>query len=156
MTPICTVLMRCKMHSSLTSHYILLSTTLQPMQAAVVPLIEDRAVLYRETMSGTYSRLSYGIGQLLADQPFHAINAICMFICFYFLVDFRRSGEEVGYFILMLYLSNAVINSIGQLFSLVLPNEESATGLGGLSVILSGMYLVGCADLSAVFISIVS
>lgn len=108
-----------------------------PMQTAVVPLIEDRAVLYRETVSGTYSRLSYGIGQLLADQPFHWMNSLLMFVVFYFLVDFQRTGEDLGYFILMLYLSNAVINSIGQLFALVCPNEESANGLGGLSVILS-------------------
>lgn len=45
-----------------------------PMQSAVIPLIEDRSVLYRETVSGTYSRLSYGLGQLIADLPFHAVN----------------------------------------------------------------------------------
>lgn len=108
-----------------------------PMQAAVVPLVEDRAVLYRETVSGTYSRLSYGLGQLVADQPFHMLNAVLMFAFFYFLVDFRVTGEEMGYFLLMIYLANWVIQSLGQLFALVTPNEESANGLGGLSVILS-------------------
>ena len=43
----------------------------------------------------------------------------------------------MGYFILMLYLSNWVIQSLGQLFALATPNEESANGLGGLSVMLS-------------------
>jgi ATP-binding cassette subfamily G (WHITE) protein 2 (SNQ2) len=108
-----------------------------PMQAAVVPLVEDRAVLYRETVSGTYSRISYGLGQVVADQPFHMLNTLLMFVCFYFLVDFRLTGEEVGYFILMLYLANWAIQSLGQLFALATPNEESANGLGGLSVILS-------------------
>jgi ABC-type multidrug transport system permease subunit len=108
-----------------------------PMQAAVVPLVEDRSVLYRETVSGAYSRLSYGIGQLLADQPFHLLNTFLMWMFFYFLVDFRRTGEEMGYFLLMLYLANWVIQSLGQLFALASPNEESANGLGGLSVILS-------------------
>ena len=73
-----------------------------PMQATVVPLVEDRAVLYRETVSGCYSRSSYGIGQLLADQPFHAANCLLMFVCFYFLVGFKLTGGEIGYFILML------------------------------------------------------
>lgn len=41
------------------------------------------------------------------------------------------------YFLLMLYLANWVIQSIGQLFALATPNEESANGLGGLSIILS-------------------
>lgn len=108
-----------------------------PMQATVVPLVEDRAVLYRETVSGCYGRISYGIGQLLSDQPFHAINTLFMFICFYFLVEFKLSGEAIGYFILMLYLSNWVIQSLGQLYALATPNEESANGLGGLSVMLS-------------------
>jgi ABC-type multidrug transport system ATPase subunit len=108
-----------------------------PMQAAVVPLVEDRSVLYRETISGTYSRLSYGIGQLLADQPFHILNTFLMWVFFYIIVDFRRTGEEMAYFLLMLYLANWVIQSLGQLFALVSPNEESANGLGGLTVILS-------------------
>ena len=73
-----------------------------PMQASVVPLIEDRAVLYREATSGMYSRLSYGLGQLAADIPFHALNSLVMFVMFYFPVEFRREGELIGYFILML------------------------------------------------------
>jgi ABC-type multidrug transport system permease subunit len=136
-----------------------------PMQAAVVPLVEDRAVssfilagdcnisfhiteltsililiiqvLYRETVSGCYSKLSYGVGQLLADQPFHAINTVLMFVCFYFIVGFKLESDEMGYFVLMLYLSNWVIQSLGQLYALATPNEEIANGLGGLSVMLS-------------------
>jgi ABC-type multidrug transport system permease subunit len=60
-----------------------------------------------------------------------------MFVCFYFLVDFKREGAEMGYFILMLFLANWSIMSLGQLFALASPNEESASGLAGLSVILS-------------------
>lgn len=54
-----------------------------PMQAAVIPLIEDRAVLYREAVSGTYSRFTYGLGQLLADIPFHALNTVIMVSGYY-------------------------------------------------------------------------
>lgn len=108
-----------------------------PMQATVVPLIEDRAVLYREATSGMYSRVSYGLGQLAADIPFHLINGLVMFVTFYFLVGFRREGDLIGYFILMLFLANWVIMSLGQLFAFATPNEESANGLAGLSVILS-------------------
>lgn len=99
-----------------------------------MPLIEDRAVLYRETTSGLYSRLSYGLGQLVADVPFHILNTLVMFVCFYFIVDFRRDGDAIGYFILMLFLTNWVVMSLGQLFALATPNEESANGLAGLSV----------------------
>ena len=81
--------------------------------------------------------LEDGVGQLLADQPFHAINTVLMFVCFYFIVGFKLESDEMGYFLLMLYLSNWVIQSLGQLYALATPNEESANGLGGLSVMLS-------------------
>ncbi len=94
-------------------------------------------MLYRETVSGCYSRISYGIGQFLADQPFHAVNTVLMFVCFYFLVGFKIERDEIYYFLLLLYMSNIVIQSMGQLYALATPNEESANGLGGLSVMLS-------------------
>jgi hypothetical protein len=107
------------------------------MQATVVPLIEDRAVLYRESVSGLYSRIAYGLGQLAADIPFHMINTLVMFVCFYFIVGFRREADLMGYFILILFMANWVVMSLGQLYALATPNEESANGLAGLSVILS-------------------
>lgn len=123
--------------SSIGAIFFLVFILVIPMQAAVVPLIEDRAVLYREAVSGTYSRFSYGIGQLLADIPFHILNTILMWACFYFLVDFQTGRGTIGYFILQLFLANWVITSLGQLFAYVLPNEESANGLAGLSIMLS-------------------
>lgn len=123
--------------SSIGAIFFLVFVLVIPMQAAVVPLIEDRAVLYRETVSGTYSRLSYGLGQLFADIPFHILNTVLMWACFYFLVGFKTEGGGMGYFLLQLFLANWVITSLGQLFALMTPNEESANGLAGLSVILS-------------------
>ena len=93
--------------------------------------------MYRETASGYYSKISSGVGQLLADQPFHAMNTVLTFVCFYFIVGFKLESDEMGYFVLMLYLSNWVIQSLGQLYVLATPNEESANRLGDLSVILS-------------------
>ena len=107
------------------------------MQASVVPLIEDRAVLFRENMSGMYSRFSYGVGLLLSDIPYHILNTFLMWVFFYFLVGFKRDGSSMGYFLLMLFLANFVIMSISQLFAFVAPNEESSNGLSGLSVLLS-------------------
>ena len=67
------------------STFFLVFVLVVPMQAAVVPLIADRAVLYREATSGLYSRWSYAIASLLADLPFHALNCLLMFVGFYFL-----------------------------------------------------------------------
>ena len=63
---------------SIASLFFMTFVLVIPMQSAVIPLIEDRSVLYREAVSGTYSRLAYGLGQLLADIPFHAINTLIM------------------------------------------------------------------------------
>jgi len=112
-----------------------------PMQSSVVHLIEDRAVMYREVTSGLYTRYAYGLGQLLSDIPFHAFNTAIMFVMFYFIVDFQREPELIGYFIVMTFASNWAIMSLGQLYALALPNEESANGLAGLSVILSVIFM---------------
>lgn len=53
------------------------------------------------------------------------------------MVGFRAEAEYVGYFIIMLFLANWCVMSLGQLYALVTPNEETANGLAGLSVILS-------------------
>jgi ATP-binding cassette, subfamily G (WHITE), member 2, SNQ2 len=67
------------------STFFLVFVLVVPMQAAVVPLIADRAVLYREATSGLYSRWSYAVASLLADIPFHVLNCLLMFVGFYFL-----------------------------------------------------------------------
>lgn len=123
--------------ASIGAIFFLVFVLVIPMQAAVIPLVEDRAVLYRETVSGTYSRLSYGLGQMAADIPFHLLNALLMFVCFYFIAEFRDGWEYVGYFVLMLFMANWSVMAMGQLYALVTPNEESANGLAGLSVMLS-------------------
>lgn len=108
-----------------------------PMQASVVPLIEDRAVLYRETVSGLYSHIGYAMALLLVDLPAHCLNALLYFLLFYFSVGFDLSAERMGYFFLMIFLANWLLSSIGQMFAFLSPNAETANGLSGLSVILS-------------------
>lgn len=84
-----------------------------PMQAAVVPLVDDRAVLYREAMSGLYSRFSYSVASLLADIPFHILNCLLMFMGFYFIAGFQLGGDRPAYFMLMMFLCNWAFTSIG-------------------------------------------
>lgn len=79
--------------------------------ASIMPLSsqEDRPVLYREVMSGLYSRFSYGLGQILSDIAFHAGNAFLMFVMFYFPAGFRRDADRMGYFLLLIFLANWVL-----------------------------------------------
>jgi len=127
--------------SSIGAIFFLVFILVIPMQSSVVHLIEDRAVMYREVTSGFYRRLAYGLGQLLSDLPFHALNAAFMFVMFYFIVGFQKGKEHIGYFVLLTFAANWVIMSLGQFYALALPNEESANGLAGLSVILSVIFM---------------
>lgn len=95
--------------------FFLVFVLVVPMQAAVVPLIEDRAVLYREATSGLYSRWSYAISSLLADIPFHVLNGLVMFVGFYFLVGFQLGDDRPGYFIIMIIAVNWALTSIGKI-----------------------------------------
>jgi ABC-type multidrug transport system permease subunit len=123
--------------NSIASIFFLAFILSTPMTSAAVPMVADRAVLHRETHAGAYTHTAYGVGQLIADFPFHILNTFGMFIAFYFLVGFELNGGTVGYFLLMLFLANWVLLSLGQLFAFISPNEEAATGIAGLTVILS-------------------
>lgn len=135
---------------SIGSTFFLVFVLVVPMQAAVVPLIADRAVLYREATSGLYSRLSYAIASLLADIPFHALNCVLMWAGFYFLIGFQTTDDRMGYFIVMIFFCNWAFTSIGEVYAITTPNEEAANGLAGLTTILSVLFmgfLIKAADM---------
>ncbi|CAM9501336.1 unnamed protein product [Chrysoparadoxa australica] len=108
-----------------------------PMQAAVVPLMEDRAVFYRETASGTYSKLAYSLASLVAELPLHFATALLFSVIFYFSVGLRSGAEYFAYFLLVSCFTYWLLPSIGQLFAYACPNTETANGLAGLTIILS-------------------
>jgi len=107
------------------------------MQAAVVPVVEDRAVFYRETNAGYYHKLNYGLAMVIADLPFHIANAVLFSSIFYFTVGLRSGGEYIIYFYVMYFVLTWIIPSLGQLFAFWTPNAETAAGFAGLSIILS-------------------
>ena len=72
-----------------------------PLLSAMVPLITERAVFYRETLSGTYGRFSYGAAVQLAELPFNLGFSLVAFVVFYFLIGLSMEGGRIIYFILM-------------------------------------------------------
>lgn len=65
-----------------------------PLLSAMVPLITERSVFYRETLSGTYSRIAYGAAVQLAEIPFNLFFALVSFVIFYFMVGLSMEGER--------------------------------------------------------------
>lgn len=114
--------------------YVNISTV--PLLSAMVPLITERSVFYRETLSGTYSRYSYGAAVQLAEIPFNLGFALVSFIIFYFMVGLSMEAERIIYFILMALASYWVLPAFGQLLAFISPNIGAAVGVGSLLLTL--------------------
>lgn len=107
-----------------------------PLLSAMVPLITERAVFYRETLSGTYSRFAYGTAVQLAELPFNLFFGIIAWLCFYFLVGLSMDGGRMIYFILMTLATYWVLPAFGQLLAFISPNIGAAVGFGSLLLTL--------------------
>ncbi|KAL7497070.1 hypothetical protein ACHAWT_008446 [Skeletonema menzelii] len=107
-----------------------------PLLAAMVPLITERSVFYRESLSGTYSKYVYGTAVQLAEIPFNLGFALISFIIFYFMVGLSLEAERIVYFILMALASYWVLRAFGQLLAFTSPNIGAAVGVGSLLLTL--------------------
>ncbi|KAL7550698.1 hypothetical protein ACHAWF_013918 [Thalassiosira exigua] len=107
-----------------------------PLLSAMVPLITERAVFYREILSGTYTRFAYGAAVQLAEIPFNMGMSLVSFVIFYFMVGLSVDGERIVYFILMALASYWVLPAFGQLLAFVSPNIGAAVGVGSLLLTL--------------------
>mmetsp|Transcript_11632 Transcript_11632/g.18665 ORF Transcript_11632/g.18665 Transcript_11632/m.18665 type:complete len:233 (-) Transcript_11632:232-930(-) len=107
-----------------------------PLLSAIVPLISERAIMYREVLSGTYSNSVYGLAVQLAELPFNLGAALWSWVIFYWMVGLSPEGDRVIYFILMALGAYWLMPAVGQLVALLSPNIGAAVGLGGLSMTL--------------------
>ena len=107
-----------------------------PLLSAVVPLVTERAIFYRETFSGTYGKAAYGWAVQLAEVPFNLSFAIVAWLIFYFTVGLSLEGDRVIYFILMALAAYWWLPAAGQLLAFLSPNIGSAVGLGSLLLTL--------------------
>lgn len=114
--------------------FVIIATV--PILAAMVPLITERSVFYRETLSGTYSRYVYGIAVQLAEIPFNLAFSLLSFVIFYFMVGMSLEAERIVYFILMTLACYWVLPAIGQLLAFASPNIGAAVGMGSLLLTL--------------------
>ena len=87
--------------STVSAIFFFVNIATVPLLSAMVPLVTERAVFYRETLSGTYSRFAYGIAVQIAELPFNLFFGLVSFLCFYFLIGLSMEGGRMIYFILM-------------------------------------------------------
>ena len=123
--------------SAIAAIFYAVFTLVIAMQSCVIPVVQERAVFYREAKEGYYHRSSYGLALVFSDLPFNLANGLIFALPFYFIVGLRSGPEYIGYFLLMYVAATWLIPSLGQLFAFISPNTEIANGLAGLSVVLS-------------------
>ena len=112
--------------STVSAIFFFVNIATVPLLSAMVPLVTERAVFYRETLSGTYSRFAYGIAVQIAELPFNLFFGLVSFLCFYFLIGLSMEGGRMIYFILMTlatyWVSVMVYNHTLEVFMLTFAN----------------------------------
>jgi ABC-type multidrug transport system permease subunit len=93
------------------------------MSISVLPAyIEERSIFIRERANGGYSVAAYVIAHIIVEVPFLTLMAFAGSIPVYFLVNLNLdSAGHFFYFVLILFLSLIVAESIMVLISAAIP-----------------------------------
>ena len=103
--------------------------------------IEDMKVYIRERLNGYYSPVVFTLANTLASLPFIFVIAVVSTVCVYFIAGLNSSGGAVIYFILALFASLTVVESLMMAIAPIVPNflMGIAAGAG-----ILGIYMVVC------------
>jgi ATP-binding cassette subfamily G (WHITE) protein 2 (SNQ2) len=121
--------------------FFFVQTSVIAMNGAVVPIVHGRAVLFRETRSGTYTKLARGVANFWAMLPFHAVCIVPASIILFYMCGFERWGGSLGLYVCLIFLGGWTILAIGELYAYSTPVEEAATGVAGLTLLLSVCFM---------------
>ena len=112
------------------------------MAIAGFPAFVDEMKIYiRERLNGYYSPVVFTLANTLASLPFIWVIACISTVCVYFIAGLRSDGGDIIYFILDLFASLTVVESLMMAIAPIVPNflMGIAAGAG-----LLGMYMVVC------------
>lgn len=109
--------------------------------AAFPAFVEDMKIFLRERLNGYYGVSQFTVSNTLASLPFIFLIAVAASVCVYWIAGLLNTGGAVIYFILNLFLSLVVVESIMMAIAPVVPNflMGIAAGAG-----LLGMYMIVC------------
>lgn len=74
--------------------------------------MEDMKVYIRERLNGYYLPVTFTIANTLASLPFIFLISVVSTVCVYFIAGLSSSGGDVIYFILALFASLTVVESL--------------------------------------------
>lgn len=118
--------------------------------AVLVAFLEEKQIFLKERANGTYSVAAYNIAHLIVDTPFMFLQAlVCGTIC-YWLIGLNDAIDRYVFFILDLFLSFMVAESLMLFVSSIVPVAIVGIALGamvygGFMVVqVCGRFMAGC------------
>ncbi|KAK7350898.1 hypothetical protein VNO77_09937 [Canavalia gladiata] len=120
--------------------FLLSSTT-----EALPIFLQERAILMKETSSGSYRVSSYAIANGLVYLPFLLILAILFTMPLYWLTGLNRNFTAFLYFLILIWLILYTANSVVVCFSALVPNfivgNSVIAGVIGSFFLFSGYFI---------------
>lgn len=112
--------------------------------AAFPAFTEDMKVFIRERLNGYYGVSQFTVSNTLASLPFIFLIAVISSVCVYFIASLRMDGESVVYFILDLFISLVVVESLMMAIAPLVPHYlmgiAAGAGIMGLFMIVCGFF----------------
>lgn len=106
--------------------------------------IEDMKVFIRERLNGYYGVMAFVVSNTLASLPFIFLISLVSSVCVYFLAGLDSSGDRFPYFILDLFVSLVVVESIMMAIAPLVPHYlmgiAAGAGLLGIFMLVCGFF----------------
>lgn len=101
----------------------------------MIPVIAtERAAFYRERSSHMYSVVPYVISNTITEVPYNLASTLIFMGPFYFIAGFYKDAAAFWLFWFVFTINQAIMTFIGQMFAILMPNEQTATILAGASI----------------------
>jgi ABC-type multidrug transport system permease subunit len=101
-------------------------------------------IFIRERLNGYYGVSQFTVSNTLASLPFILLIAVVSTVCVYFIAGLRGGGEHVVYFILDLFASLVVVESLMMAIAPLVPHYlmgiAAGAGIMGLYMIVCGFF----------------
>lgn len=131
-------------------HFHLVKFLIIIINKLIFLVIEDRLLFVRERSNGVYRVGPFALATTIIQIPFVAIITILFTCISYYMVNFHNGSEHFFYFLLMLFISLYVADSIVVCVSAIVPwyliGIAITAGMYGLWMLLSG-FLIKKADI---------
>ncbi|DAZ97790.1 TPA: hypothetical protein N0F65_009536 [Lagenidium giganteum] len=98
----------------------------------------ERAVYYRERMSGYYGALPYSLSLFLAELPYLVVVISSFVIIEYWLVGWEHDAGMFFFFLYVFFLYTSTCTFVGQWMAVLMPNAKVANvAVGALSCLFN-------------------